>query len=283
MKREYKKSVVTLIGIFMFIIPAKVDATLIALNGTSVSGNIKSTLSVLIPVPLISLNITESELTDFFGIAQLTITGHDEEKKYNTLQIIMGSENPIELPVPYGSFGLRYFLLPGILPPPGKAQSEIYGYLSVAHGRIVSDIKSNITLNMNVEREQIIKLLTPFLPEGIDADEVIGEGPFNVGFELNGELSDTATQDNPTISGNFGYSITLPENIFIIPLDLPDIQGNALIEVSFNWDNWNFFLPFTTVELSITLTYEEAEDIPLDPIEFDLLPRGTFIFWLDLQ
>ena len=283
MKRKYNKNLVTLIVVFLFIIPANVDA-LISLNGTSDSGNIAISASVLIPLPLINLTITESDETDFFGIAQLTIIDHDEDKKYNILQITTASKEPIEFPVPYGEFGLKYHLSPGRLSPSGKDQSEIYGYLSVAHGLVVSDIKSDIELTISVEREQLINLLLPFVPEEIDLDEVIGEGPFAIGFSLEGDLSGRATTTNPTISGDFVYSLTLPEDIFAIeiPIEIPNNQGSLLIDASFNWDNWNFFLPFATVELSISLTHEE-EEILLDPISFDFLPIGTFILWLDRE
>jgi len=280
MKRKYNKPILTLIGIFLLITPVNADA-LIWLNGNSDPGNITISAAVLIPLPFINLTITESQETDLLGIAQLTITGHDDNNKYNTLQISIGSDDPIELPISYGSFGLHYLILPD-WPSLLADQSDIYVYLSVAYGRVKSTINCDINQTISIERDQLIELLTPFLPEGIDPYAVIGKGPFNVGFELNGELSDTATQAIPTISGNFEYSFTLPENIFIIPLDLPDIQGNALIEASFNWDNWNFFSPFTTVDLSITLTYE-GEVTPLDPIEFDLLPGGTFILWLEKE
>jgi len=171
------------------------------------------------------------------------------------------------------------------LPPFGKDQSDIYGYLSVAHGRVVSDIKSDIDLTISVEREQLIKLLALFVPEVTDFDEFIGEGPFDLNFSLLGDLPGTATQTNPIISGNFEYSLTLPEDILDIqiPFEIPnEFEGSLSIDASFNWDNWNPFLPFTTVELSITLTHE-GEDTPLDPIEFDFLPRGTFILWLDRE
>lgn len=280
MKRieKYNKIPVTLIALFLFIIPANADA-LISLNGTSVSGDITISTFVLVPFP-ITINITESEETDFFGIAQLTIIEHNDDNKYNTLQITIGSKEPIELPVPYGEFGLKYHLSPGRSSPYGKDQSDIYSYLSVAHGLVVSDIKSDIELTISVEREQLINLLLSFVPEEIDLDEVIGEGPFAIGFSLEGDLSGRATMTNPTISGDFVYSLTLPEDIFTI--EIPNIQGSLLIDASFNWDNWNFFLPFTTVELSISLTHEE-EEILLDPISFDFLPMGTFILWLDRE
>jgi len=103
MKRKYNKMLVTLFGIFLLIIPANVDA-LISLKGTSVSGKITISAAVLIPLP--PKTITESGETDFLGIAQLTIIESDDINKYNLLQISMGmgSEEPIKLPVPYGSF-----------------------------------------------------------------------------------------------------------------------------------------------------------------------------------
>jgi len=289
MKRKYDKILLTLIISLLLIIPANVDA-FISLKGTSASGNIKTTLSVLIPLPLIRINITESGATDFFGIAQLTIIEHDDNKKANTLQITMGSENPIELPVPYGSFGLKHFLLPGAWPPAGTRQSDIYGYLSVAYGRVLCIVENDIDLSISIEREQLIELLTPFFPEGINLDLFIGEGPFDLGVSLMGDFSGRATLTNPTISGSFDCTITLPiDDIFEIeiPFEIPnEIEGSLSIEASFNWDNWNLFLPFAGVNLTITpnLTYEE-EVISIDPISisFDLLPRGTFILWLDMQ
>jgi len=282
MKKKYNKNLVTLSVIALLIIPVNVDA-LISLNGTSVPGNITISASVLVPLPL-TINITESEETDFFGIAQLTIIDHDDDNKYNTLRITTTSKEPLELAIPYGEFGLKYHLSPGRSSPLGKDQSEIYGYLSVAHDRVVSDIRSDIELTFSFEREKLIELLTSFVSEEIDLDTVIGEGPFVLGFSLAGDLSDTATLTNPTISGEFNYSLTIPDNIFIIeiPVEIPSIQGSVSIEASFNWDNWNFFLPFATVELSISLTHEGEETL-LDPIEFDLLPRGTFILWLDRE
>ena len=64
MQQIQNKILLTLIGIFLLITPANVNA-LISLNGTSGSGNINMLASIFIPLPLINLTITESEETDF--------------------------------------------------------------------------------------------------------------------------------------------------------------------------------------------------------------------------
>lgn len=285
MQQIQNKILLTLIGIFLLITPANVNA-LILLNGTSGSGNINMLASIFIPLPLINLTITESEETDFFGIAQLIISDHDDSKKHNMLQISTGLKDPIEFPVPYGSFGLNYLMLPNGLPPSGVDQSDIYGYFSVANGSVVSDIRTTVNLTISLEREEFIELLTPFMPPEMDLDQFIGEGPFDSDFSLDGELTGTATENSPTISGEFNYLLTLPEDIFILENGLfemttPDtFQGKLSIEASFNWDNWNFFFPFATAELSITQTLAE-EELQLDPINLDFLPGGTFTLWLD--
>jgi len=261
MKQIQNKILLTLIGIFLFITPANVDA-LIFLNGTSGSGNITLLASIFVPFPLINLTITESEETDFFGIAQLIISDHDDSKKHNMLQISTGLKDPVEFPVPYGSF-----------------------YFSVANGYVVSDIRTTVDLTISLEREELIELLTPFMPPEMDLDQFVGEGPFDSDFSLDGELTGTATENSPTISGEFNYHLTLPEDLFILEsgrfeMPTPDtFEGKLSIEASFNWDNWSLFLPFATAELSITHTLAE-EELQLDPINLDFLPGGTFTLWL---
>lgn len=284
MKRKHNKILLTLISIFLLTIPANADA-LIFLNGNSGSGNITILASILVPIPLINLTITDSEETDLFGIAQLTISGSDDNNKLNTLKISMGSEDSLELPVPYGSFGLNYLMLPNSLPPLGVDQSAIYSYLSVTYATVTANIKSNLDLTISLERDQLIELLTIFVP-GIELDEFIGAGPFDLDFLLEGEISGTATMTNPTISGEIDYTLTLPEELLTIEIpfiEIPDeYAGSLSVMASFNWDNWNFFLPFATVNLSAALT-NDGEEIPLGPIMFDLLPNGTFILWLDRE
>lgn len=280
-----KKIGLTLIGIFFLITPVHVDA-LIFLNGTSDSGNITLLASILVPLPLINLTVTESDETDFFGIAQLIISNHDDSKKHNMLQISTGLQDPIEIPVPYGSFGFNYRMLPNGLPPSGMDQSDIYGYFSVAHGSVVSDIRATIDLTVSMEHDELVEFLTPFMPPEIDLDQLIGEGPFDSDFSLNGELTGTATENSPTISGEFTYQLTLPEDMFILEkglFEMPTLdacQGKLSIEARFNWDNWNLFLPFATAELSMTQTLAE-EEWQLDSINLDFLPAGTFTLWVD--
>ena len=190
----------------------------------------------------------------------------------------------MEIPVPYGSFGVNYLTLSNGFPPLGANQSDIYGYLSVAYNSVVADIKSTVDLTISIEREELIELLTSFTPPEIDLGEFIGDGPFEVGLSLEGELSGTATPTSPTISGEFDYSLTLPADIFAVEIpffEIPEeLQGKISIEASFSWDNWSFFSPFSTVNLSITPTFEE-EELQFDPITFDFLPVGTCILWLD--
>lgn len=281
MKRRYNKTLVTLMGILLLILPAHAKA-FIWLNGNSTSGNITISASVLIPLPLTNLTITESAPpNDLFGIIQLTIIGHDDVNKCNTLQISIGSEDPIELPVSYGSFGLHYLLLPG-WPSLGIDQSELYAYLSVAYAHVSSTINCNIDHSISIERDQIIELLALLLP-GINFDEYIAEEEqFDVDISLNGELSGKATFTDPTISGNFDYSLTLPEDIFDIeiPIEIPnEFEGSISIAADFEW---KLFSPFTTVNVSITLTID-GEEKSLGPISFDFLPGGTFILWLDRE
>lgn len=146
-----KKLALKVLILFLLIIPINVDA-LIWLNGNSLPGNINISASILIPFPLINLFITESQETDLFGIIQMTISGHDDINKYNTLQISTGYEAPSEISVPYGSLGLDYLLLPDSWPPWGVDLSEIYVYLSVASDHVVSNIKSNIDRSVSIER-----------------------------------------------------------------------------------------------------------------------------------
>lgn len=283
MKQKHNKILLTLIGILLLITPVNVNA-LIWFNGNSGPGNITIIASILIPIPIINLNVTESGETDFFGIAQLTISEYDDN--YNTLKINSDLNEPMEIPVPYGSFGVNYLTLSNGFPPLGANQSDIYGYLSVAYNSVVADIKSTVDLTISIEREELIELLTSFTPPEINLGEFIGDGPFEVGLSLEGELSGTATPTSPTISGEFDYSLTLPANIFAVEIpffEIPipeELQGKISVAASFGWDNWSFFSPFSTVNLSITQTFEE-EELQLDPITFDFLPVGTCILWLD--
>ena len=279
MKGRYNKILLPLIGILVLILSARADA-LIWINGDSDPGNIAFKTAVLLPLPLINLSITESEVTDLLGSLQLTITEHDDENKYNLLQIDTGSEELIELPIPYGSMGLSYLTLSG-LPPSGKDQSELYFYLSVAYGRVVSNVKSDIDLSLNVDRDKLIAILTPILPE-INLDEFIAEGPFEIEFSLSADFSEKATLADPTIEGEFTCVLTLPEDIIVteIPLEIPTgFSGSLSIEALFDWA---FFSPFTAVNLSLTLTSEEDVKT-LDPIQFNFIPNGTLILWLDRE
>lgn len=285
MKPIQKKIGRMLIGFFLLILPVNADA-LFFLNGTSDSGHITLVASILVPLPLMNLTITESDETDFFGIAQLIISDHDDSKKHNMLQISTGLNDPIEFPVPYGSFGLNYRMLPNGLPPSGMDQSDMYGYLSVAQGSVVSDIRATVDVTVSMEHDQLVEFLTPFMPPEIDLDPLIGEGPFDAGFSLNGELTGTATENSPTISGEFTYHLTLPEDMFILEtglFEMPTLdacEGKLSMEAHFNWDNWNLFLPFATAELSMTQTLAE-EEWQLDPVTIDFLPVGTFALWVD--
>lgn len=281
MKQKCNKTLVMLIGIFLLILPAKVKA-LIWLNGNSASGNIAISAAVLLPLPFINLTIIESEPpTDFFGIAQLAIIGHDDDNKYNTLQIRIGSEDPLELPVSYGSFGLHYLLTPG-WPSLGLDQSEIYSYLSVGYGLVDSTISFDIDQSISIDRDQLVELLTIFLP-GVNFDDyIVKEEQFDVAVSLIGDLSGKATLADPTIAGDFTFSLTLPDDIFIIeiPIEIPnEFEGSLSTEADFNWVP---FSPFTTVNISATLRFN-GEETKLDPIQFDFLPSGTFILWLDKE
>jgi len=95
MKGRYNKILLPLIGILV-LLSARADA-LIWINGDSDPGNIAFKTAVLLPLPLINLSITESEVTNLLGGLQLTITEHDDENKYNLRQINTGSEELIEL------------------------------------------------------------------------------------------------------------------------------------------------------------------------------------------
>lgn len=277
-----KKLALKVLILFLLIIPINVDA-LIWLNGNSLPGNINISASILIPFPLINLFITESQETDLFGIIQMTISGHDDINKYNTLQISTGYEAPSEISVPYGSFGLNYLLLPDSWPPWGVDLSEIYVYLSVASDHVVSNIKSNIDRSVSIERDQLLSLLKLLLPE-LNLDSEIGEGPFEISFSLIGNISGTATPSNPNLSGEIQYNLTLPENLVVIenPLfEIPtEFEGTLSLTATFNWDKWNFFFPFASGNISVTLI-TEGKELPISSIPFELLPGGTFILWLD--
>jgi hypothetical protein len=114
---------------------------------------------------------------------------------------------------------------------------------------------------------------------------MMGEGPFELECTLDGSLSGTATEENPTITGSFDYVLTLPDDIFTTALspEIPvfdEFRGTLTLEVSFNWDHWNLFAPFVSVSLALNHTSQE-EELPLEPITLDFLPRGTTILWLD--
>jgi len=290
MKRKINKNLLTLIVIFALIIPAKADAISIGFSGNSTSGKIgASGLVSLLPLPIILpflKIITETKETKvLFGIAKLTISEHDDMKKYNKLKITSGLATPIELPVPYGASSLKYHT--GYVPfntNPVKARdSDIYYKLSVGKTGVYALIKSNINQTLSVEKEQLLKLLELFFPEGTDLSQYIGDGPFDISISLTGETEGTA---NP-ITGTFVFNFTLPEEITsllspygILPED-GKIEGSLAINASFNTDNMKLFFPFATVNLSLTLTYE-GEETQLDSITFDLLPKGTIVFWVDL-
>ncbi|MBW1838871.1 MAG: hypothetical protein JRI49_02965, partial [Deltaproteobacteria bacterium] len=58
-----------------------------------------------------------------------------------------------------------------------------------------------------------------------------------------------------------------------------EFSGSLSIEALFDWA---FFSPFTAVNLSLTLTSGENVKT-LDPIQFNFLPDGTLILWLDKE
>jgi len=284
MKRNHTKLFVPMMGIFLLLMPIPVNA-LIWLTGNSQSGTIATSGSIIVPIPFINFTITESRETDFFGIAQLTISDYDDTNHYNTLQVRTPAKDPMHLPVPYGSLGLTYVMKPQGLSPAGVNQSDVYGYLSVGRDAVTSVIESSVHFSISIEREQLIALATPLMPDLEAFDEFIGEGPFELECTFDGTLSGTATEENPTITGGFDYVLTLPEEIFTIALPpempVPDaLRGSLSLEASFNWDNWNIFAPFVSVSLSLINTFQE-EELPLEPVTIDFLPRGTTIFWLD--
>jgi hypothetical protein len=281
MKQKHNKILTALIAVSLLIMPVKAHALLVA-TGNSLSGNINAVAAVVLPFIGINLSITETgPPTDLFGIAQLTISKHDDINKYNSLQITMGADEPLEIPVPYGSFGLSYLMAPG-WPSIGVDQSDLYAYLSVAYGSVIADVRSNVDITLSFEKEELLELLKIFVPD-TDLSALIGEGPFDISISLTGGIEGTATEANPTISGAFDYSLTLPEDLIDIglPIEIPnEFQGSLSIEASFDWV---LFALFNSVNLSLTLTQNGEELLPLDPITFDLLPSGTFIFYLDKQ
>jgi len=142
-KRAYTKLLVALMGMFLLFMPASADA-LIWLTGNSESGAIVTSGALLIPIPFINFTITDSRETDFFGIAQLTISDYDDTNYYNTLQIRTAAKEAMHLPVPYGSLGLMYLMRPKGFSPAGVNQSDMYGYLSVSRNAVTSVIESSI-------------------------------------------------------------------------------------------------------------------------------------------
>ncbi len=279
MKQKHTKILTALIAVFMFIMPVKAHA-LIAANGNSTSGIITALASVLIPIPIINLSITEAGETEFFGI-DLKISEHDDINKYNSLQITMNPGEPFEIPVPYGSFGLSYLMFPG-WPSLGPGQSDLYAYLSVAYGSVIAEVSSNLDINVSIEKEEILELLKIFVPD-IDLSALIGEGSFEIEISLEGGINGTATEANPTITGKFDFSLTLPEDLLDIglPFEIPNEFGGSLsIAASFDWVP---FALFSSVSLLPTLTLDGEEPTQLEPIPFDFLPSGTLIFYLDKQ
>ena len=174
-------------------------------------------------------------------------------------------------------------MIPG-WPSWGVDQSELYAYLSVAYGSVVSDLESTLDITISISRDQLIELLTLFLPN-LNLDGLLREGPFDVSLSFIGSLKETATMDNPDISGVFNYSLILPEDLINIdlpiPIDIPTkLEGTVSIAASFEWV---LFSLFTSVHVSISITQNGEELLALDPIDFDLLPGGTFILWLDKE
>ena len=284
MKSMHKNVSLLLIVIYVLIIPATAQA-LIWLKGTSLSGELTTSVALLVPFPAINTTITESRAHDLFGIAQLAISEHDDRHEYNKLQITFTEGDSIQLPVPYGAFGLSYRLLPNAVPSRGRDESDFYWYLSVSKDSATTDMAIETDYSFTMERDRLIEFITPFVPEIEAYEDLIGAGPFDFGFSLSGELSGKATVTNPTISGSIDYSIDLPEDIFSqeIPMEIPlpdTYQGSVSIEATFNWDNWSFLMPCAGVSLSFVNSIE-GEEYPFDPITFDLLPRGTFTLWFD--
>ncbi len=286
MKPIHKNIPLLLIVIYVLIIPATANA-LIWLKGTSQSGELTTSVAILIPFPAVNTTITESRAHDLFGIAELAISEHDDIHEYNKLQISFSEGDSIQLPVPYGAFGLSYRLMPNGIPLLGRDESDFYWYLSVDKDSVTADITTAADYSFTMERDRLIEFITPFVPEIEAYEDLIGAGPFDFGFSLRGELSGKATVTNPTISGSIDCSIDLPEDMFTqeIPTEIPlpdHYQGTVSIEATFNWENWSFLLPFVSVNLSIVNSFE-GKEYPFDPITFDLLPRGTFLLWFDRQ
>lgn len=284
MKSIYKNVPLLLVVMCVLIIPATAHA-LIWLKGTSQSGELTASVALLVPFPAINTTITESHARDLFGIAQLAISEHDDMHEYNKLQISFNEGDSIQFPVPYGAFGLSYRLRPNAVPSWGRDESDCYWYLSVSKDAVVADMIIETEYSFTMERDRLIEFITPFVPEIEAYEDLIGAGPFDFGFSLRGELSGKATVSNPTISGNVDYSIDLPDDMFTqeIPMEIPlpdTYQGTVFIEATFNWDNWNFWLPCAGVSISLVNSVE-GEEYPFDPITFDLLPRGTLTLWLD--
>ena len=171
------------------------------------------------------------------------------------------------------------------LSPLNVNQSDVYGYLSVAHGAVMCTIESSLHFSMSFEREELIALLRTFMPDSENLAEFIGEGPFEIACTLDGSLAGTATAAHPTITGSFNYALNLPQGVFpgapSPDMPVPDaLRGRLLIEAIFNWDHWGVFAPFVSVTLSLRSIFQE-EELPLEPVTLDFLPRGTTIIWLD--
>jgi len=284
MKSMYKNIPLLLLVIYVCIIPVTANA-LIWLKGTSQSGELTTSVALLVPFPAINTTVTEALAHDLFGIAQLAISEHDDIHEYNKLQISFSEGDSIQFPVPYGAFGLSYRLRPNAIPSRGRDESDFYWYLSVSKDAVVADTIIETDYSFTMERDRLIEFITPFVPEIEAYEDLIGAGPFDFGFSLRGELSGKATVTNPTISGSIDYSIDLPEDIFSqeIPMEIPlpdTYQGSVSIEATFNWDNWSFLMPCASVTFSFVNSIE-GEEYPFDPITFDLLPRGTFTLWFD--
>jgi hypothetical protein len=281
MKQKHTKILTALIAVSLLIMPVKAHA-LITATGNSSDGVITALASILIPIPIVNLSITETgPPTDFFGFASLTISDSDPINKYNNLKITMGSDAPFEIPIPYGSFGLSYLMAPNWFPPLDADQKDLYAYLSVAYGSVIANVSSNVDITLSFEKEELLELLKIILPDTEGLALLIGEGPFDIDISLIGGIEGTATEANPTISGGaFDFSLTLPEDLIDIgiPLEIPnEFEGSLSIDASFEWVPFELF---SSVSLSPTLTLN-GEESQLDPITFDLLPSGTFIFYLD--
>jgi len=280
----YKNVPLLLVVMCVLIIPATADA-LIWLKGTSQSGELTTSVALLVPFPAINTTINESHAHDLFGIAQLAISEHDDIHEYNKLQISFSEGDSLQVPVPYGAFGLSYRLRPNAVPSAGRDESDFYWYLSVGKDAVIADMTIETAYSFTMERDRLIEFITLFVPEIEAYEDIIGAGPFDFGFSLRGELSGEATVSNPTIAGNVDYSIDLPDDLFTqeIPMEIPlpdSYHGTVFIEATFNWDNWSFWLPCAGVSLSFVNSVE-GEEYPFDPITFDLLPRGTFTLWFD--